>query len=93
MLLLAVQWLLLVRDMSPLPNLVLEHRIGMKPWSDHALDVSYGVNLTTFAFDQVGLHLGASTLLKEQDGGSPAISVATMTFVYNNYLSKGPSGI
>ena len=75
----------------PLPNLVVEHRIGMPQWSNHALDVNYGLNLTTIAFDQIGLHVGASTLLLDQNGGVPAVSVATKTFVYNNYLSKGPA--
>ena len=75
----------------PLPNLILEHRIGMPALADHALDVSYGVNLTTFAFDQIGLHVGTSTLLSDQNGGIPAVSVATKTFLYNNYLSKGPA--
>ena len=75
----------------PIPGAVLEGRSGLKPWKGHALDLNYGLNLTTIAFDQIGLHLGASTLLVGQNGASPAISLSTRTFFYNNYLSNGPA--
>ena len=71
----------------PLPNAILEGKTGMKPINGHNWDVNYGINLTALAFDQAGLHAGASYQLQNQNGNIPAISLGNRLFLYNNYPS------
>ena len=72
----------------PLPNAILEGRSGLEPLNGHAWDVSYGINLTAIAFDQIGLQGGTTYLIMEQDGARPAWSVSDKLFLYNNWLSS-----
>lgn len=71
----------------PLPNAVVEGRTGLAPINGKNLDVHYGLNLTALAFDQAGLHAGATYQLLNQNGNIPAISVSNRLFLYSNHLS------
>ena len=70
----------------PLPNAIVQVKQGMgngtNPW-----DVQYGLNLTAIAFDQIGLQLGGSYLISQQNGIAPAWSVATTMYAYNNFIT------
>ena len=70
----------------PLPNLVVEGKTGLDPVGDHPLEVNYGINTTALAFGIVGFHGGVTTLLSEQKGWVPSVSVMERLHFYNNYL-------
>jgi hypothetical protein len=78
----------------PLPNAILEGRSGLTPVKGHALDVSYGINLTAIAFDQMGLQAGLSYQIMEQNGIRPAWSVSDKLYLYNNWIgsTRHPDG-
>ena len=71
----------------PLPNALVEGRTGMKPLNGKNWDINYGLNLTALAFDQAGMHIGATNQLLNQDGNIPAVSVTNRMYVYSNHLS------
>ncbi len=71
----------------PLPNAILEGRSGMAPIADKNWDINYGLNLTALAFDQVGLHVGASYQARKQNGNIPAISFTNRLYLYSNHIS------
>lgn len=71
----------------PLPNAIVQVKQGMGTSSSHSWDIQYGLNLTAIAFDQIGAQLGGSYLISPQQGISPAWSVATTMYAYNNFIS------
>ena len=70
----------------PLPNIVIEGQSGITPLRDQATDINYGMNLTALAFGTVGIHLGASHLLFDQNGSRPSLSITERIHFYNNWL-------
>ena len=69
----------------PVPNLVLERKTGIAPIGGRPTDVNYGINTTALAFGTVGVHAGITTLLAEQKGWMPSVSVLERLHVYSNY--------
>ncbi len=73
----------------PLPSFVAEGRHGLEPVLDRPFDVHYGVNLTAAAFGIVQVHGGAAWQLTSQQGGLPAVTVASRLFLADNHLAGG----
>jgi hypothetical protein len=70
----------------PLPNAVVEGRHGVATLGGKPLDVNCGLNLTATAFGILQMHVGASYLILDQDGGVPALSVSNRLFIATNVL-------
>ncbi len=73
----------------PIPMAVVEARHGLPRLADRPLDLGYGLNLTGLPFGLTALHVGASWLLVEQNGGVPALSLGNRVFFGVN-LPGGP---
>jgi hypothetical protein len=70
----------------PLPNAVVESRVGLAPVAERATDVHVGWNLTALAFGIAGFHGGASHLLLDQNGWIPAVAATERLFLYGNHV-------
>ncbi|MEM1350628.1 MAG: hypothetical protein AAGI01_18850, partial [Myxococcota bacterium] len=70
----------------PVPNAVVEGRSGVSTLNSRPLDVNYGLNLTALPFGVFQAHVGASYLMLEQKGATPAVSVTDRFFLATNPL-------
>ena len=70
----------------PAPMLLVEARSGLKPLGRMPLDANYGLNLTTLAFGDIGLHGGASLHIAQPDSWRPGLVITERLHVYNNFL-------
>jgi hypothetical protein len=70
----------------PVPNLIVERRSGLAPVQEMPLDVNYGINLTSIAFGQAGVHTGASLHLFKGEGWIPSMSLTERIHVYSNHF-------
>ncbi len=75
----------------PLPNAIVQVKQGMGNSPTHTWDIQYGLNLTAIAFDQIGGQFGSSYLIAPQKGISPAWSIASTIYAYNNFISTDGS--
>ena len=70
----------------PAPMLLVEARSGLKPVGAMPLDLNYGLNLTTLAFGDIGIHGGASLHIAQPEGWRPGLVLTERLHVYNNFL-------
>jgi hypothetical protein len=72
----------------PLPNAVLEGKSGINQINGRNAEISYGINLSGFLFDQVGTQFGTAYSLLDQNGNVPAFSVSDKIYLYSNHISS-----
>lgn len=77
---------------TPLPNLVVEGKVGLPLLAGRREDVRFGTDLTALAFGTVALHAGWTWQPVEAMAARPAFAVTNQVFFGSNFLdfSKDP---
>ena len=70
----------------PIPNIILEARSGLEPIAGKPVDINYGLNATAIAFGLMGVHVGGSVHLLENQNWRPGLSFTERLHLYNNFL-------
>ena len=78
---------------TPLPNLVVEGKVGLPPLAGRAQDIRFGTDLTAIAYGTIEAHVGWTWQPVEPLKARPAFAVTNQIFFASNFAdwSKDPS--